>query len=81
MKAAEAAIATIARQVEAAREAHALAEHELARAKSLSVPRAISQAEVDSAEHQERIAAANLRVQSLAIAWPLSNWNSPRLLS
>jgi len=48
-------------RLEAARESYTLAEHELARAKSLSVPQAISQADIDSAEHQERIAAATLR--------------------
>jgi HlyD family secretion protein len=61
MKAAEAAKQQSQARLEAAREAYGLAEHDLARAKILSVPRTISQADVDSAEHQERIAAASLR--------------------
>lgn len=61
VKAAEAAKLQSQAMLEGSREAYALAEHDLARATSLSVPHAISQAEVDLAEHQERIAAANLR--------------------
>ncbi len=62
VKAAEAAKLQAQARLEAAREAYTLAVHELARAKDLLVSRAISQAEFDSAEHQERIAAASLRV-------------------
>ncbi len=61
VKAAEAAKQQSEARLEAAQEAYGLAEHDLARAKRLSIPQAISQADVDSAEHQERIAAANLR--------------------
>ncbi len=61
VKAAEAAVELAKAKLEAAREAHGLARHELARAKDLAMKQAISQAEVDAAEHQERIAAANLR--------------------
>jgi HlyD family secretion protein len=61
VKAAEAAKQQSYARLEAAREAYALAEHDLTRAKNLSVPHAISQAEVDSAEHQERISVATLR--------------------
>ena len=61
VKAAEAAKQQSYAKLEAAREAYALAEHDLTRAKNLSVPHAISQAEVDAAEHQERISAASLR--------------------
>ncbi len=61
VKAAEAARLQAQARLDAAREAHALAMHELARAKELSASLAISQADFDSAEHQERIAAASLR--------------------
>ncbi len=61
VKAAEAAKQQSQARLEAAREAYSLAEHDLARAKRLSVPQAISQADVDSAEHRERIALATLR--------------------
>lgn len=61
VKAAEAAVELAKAKLEAAKEAHALATHELARAKDLAMKQAISQAEMDAAEHQERIAAANLR--------------------
>lgn len=61
VKVAEAAKLQSQSKLDAAREAYSLAQHDLTRAKSLSVPLAISQAEVDLAEHQERIAAATLR--------------------
>ncbi|MFN7845074.1 MAG: efflux RND transporter periplasmic adaptor subunit [Pirellula sp.] len=60
VKAAEANKQRAQARLEAASEAYGLTEHELARAKRLS-PNAISQAEIDSAEHQELISAATLR--------------------
>ncbi|MFN7876175.1 MAG: efflux RND transporter periplasmic adaptor subunit [Pirellula sp.] len=61
VKAAEAASLQAQSRLEAARETYALVKHDLDRVKGLSVPAVISQAEVDHAEHQERIAAATLR--------------------
>lgn len=61
VKAAEASVELAKAKLEAAREAHGLALHDLARAKDLAQKQAMSQADLDAAEHQERIAAANLR--------------------
>lgn len=66
VKAAEAAKDQSKARLEAAREAHDLTKHELARAKGLVLTSAISQAEFDSAEHQERIAEASLRAADFA---------------
>lgn len=61
VKAAEAAQEQATARLEAAREAHDLAEDHLRRAKSLLGTKAMPQAEYDTAEHQERIASVTLR--------------------
>jgi HlyD family secretion protein len=61
VKAAEAAKEQSTARLEAAREAHLLAEHNLKRAQGLVKTKAIPQAEFDATEHQERIAAETLR--------------------
>lgn len=61
VKASEAAKEQATARLEAAREAHLLAQHNLKRAQGLVATKAIPLSEFDATEHQERIAAETLR--------------------
>lgn len=66
VRAAEAACRQADSRVEELREAHAVAVHDLERAKSLIGSRAVAQAEFDRAEHEERRSAQARRSAELA---------------
>jgi len=67
VRAAEAASLQVESRLDEVREAHAVAVHDLERAKSLVTTRAVSQAEFDRAEHEERRAAHARRSAEFAV--------------
>jgi len=67
VRAAEASSQQAESRVDELREAHAVAVHDLERAKSLITSKAVAQAELDRAEHEERRAAQARRSAEFAV--------------